>query len=203
MVAVGMGRRVPSGGWHRGGFGFSGWVGGVVVAGYLFVVDVNVRSRGGEGTMGTQAVAWIGDVVGGVGRGVGSGGECACCEAKGRDVGLLSQGGLVGADSGWNWGGRWEGSSRKVGGESAARRPSIEGAMVVLGPCRLGLIAELIGRSNTFWKVVINLNLKSLIRTEARPSTEPPSLLAYYSLAEQRNDFPKSVIPLYPFVEFD
>lgn len=49
-----------------------------------------------------------------------------------------------------------------------------------------------------FWKMEL-IKYKSNVAAQQRP----PSLLAYYSVAEQRKDIPDSVVPLYPYVEFD
>ncbi|GKC76818.1 coronatine-insensitive protein 1-like protein, partial [Tanacetum coccineum] len=62
---------------------------------------------------------------------------------------------------------------------------------------------DLFGMVRPFWKMELIKSKKFDYGPEGPTQQKPPSLLAYYSLAEQRNDFPKSVIPLYPFVEFD
>ncbi|GJX30555.1 coronatine-insensitive protein 1-like protein [Tanacetum coccineum] len=49
-----------------------------------------------------------------------------------------------------------------------------------------------------FWKMEL-IKYKSNVAAQQ----QPPSLLAYYSVAEQRKDIPDSVIPLYPYVKFD
>ncbi|GKD85178.1 coronatine-insensitive protein 1-like protein, partial [Tanacetum coccineum] len=62
---------------------------------------------------------------------------------------------------------------------------------------------DLFGMVRPFWKMELIKSKEFDYGPEGPTQQKPPSLLAYYSLAEQRNDFPKSVIPLYPFVEFD
>ncbi|GKC75863.1 coronatine-insensitive protein 1-like protein, partial [Tanacetum coccineum] len=49
-----------------------------------------------------------------------------------------------------------------------------------------------------FWKMEL-IKYKSNVAAQQKP----PSLLAYYSVAEQRKDIPDNVIPLYPHVQFD
>ncbi|PWA95932.1 hypothetical protein CTI12_AA044690 [Artemisia annua] len=49
-----------------------------------------------------------------------------------------------------------------------------------------------------FWKMEL-IKYKSDVAGEQKP----PSLLAYYSVAEQRKDIPDNVIPLYPCVQFE
>ncbi|PWA83582.1 hypothetical protein CTI12_AA165930 [Artemisia annua] len=48
-----------------------------------------------------------------------------------------------------------------------------------------------------FWKMEL-IKYKSDVAQQ-----KPPSLLAYYSVAEQRKDIPDNVIPLYPYVQFE
>ncbi|GJX64730.1 coronatine-insensitive protein 1 [Tanacetum coccineum] len=57
---------------------------------------------------------------------------------------------------------------------------------------------EIFAMVRPFWKI-------ELIKYESSVAAQqqPPSLLAYYSVDEQRKDNPDSVIPLYPYVEFD
>ncbi|PWA69196.1 hypothetical protein CTI12_AA301130 [Artemisia annua] len=63
---------------------------------------------------------------------------------------------------------------------------------------------DLFAMVRPFWKMeLITYEPNVANAPEGATQQKPTSLLAYYSLAEQRNDFPKSVIPLYPFVEFD
>ncbi|GKE97142.1 coronatine-insensitive protein 1-like protein [Tanacetum coccineum] len=49
-----------------------------------------------------------------------------------------------------------------------------------------------------FWKMEL-IKYKSNVAAQQKP----PSLLAYYWVAEQRKDIPDNVIPLYPYVEFE
>lgn len=63
---------------------------------------------------------------------------------------------------------------------------------------------DLFAMVRPFWKMeLIKSNPNAANAPEGPTQQKPPSLLAYYSLVEQRNDYPNSVIPLYPFVEFD
>ncbi|PWA53235.1 hypothetical protein CTI12_AA446990 [Artemisia annua] len=49
-----------------------------------------------------------------------------------------------------------------------------------------------------FWKMEL-IKYQSNVADQQKP----PSLLAYYSVAEQRKDIPDNVIPLYPYVQFE
>ncbi|PWA52567.1 hypothetical protein CTI12_AA454130 [Artemisia annua] len=63
---------------------------------------------------------------------------------------------------------------------------------------------DLFAMVRPFWNMELITYKPDVANAPEGPAQQkPPSLLAYYSLAEQRNDFPNSVIPLYPFVEFD
>nr|GEW69181.1 hypothetical protein [Tanacetum cinerariifolium] len=62
---------------------------------------------------------------------------------------------------------------------------------------------DLFAMVRPFWKMILIKSEEFGYGPMAPTPQKPSSLLAYYSLAEQINDFPKSVIPLYPFVEFD
>nr|GEU90463.1 hypothetical protein [Tanacetum cinerariifolium] len=55
---------------------------------------------------------------------------------------------------------------------------------------------DLFGMVRPFWKMELIKSNEFDYGPEGPSQHKPPSLLAYYSLVEQRNDFPKSVIPL-------